>query len=214
MHCVQQKLLGQQRPSVTHSLHECRLPSLYPAGTMPRNKVTMFQLLDVCLRKTGSAGRERTWWQEASCTMLSASQALQTNLGALKPSLDRTCPEKAHMAGKVGLKSYFIKYLISSKFTVAYLGKWQAFQLPLTHQEEKCWGMVSSTQCLRASICKDCCLKLEFFNHCSWWNGGANSLQSNALLERELPADLYHVYDNTRCLLKSCADKFLNNTSV
>lgn len=55
--------------------------------------------------------------------MLSASQALQTNLVVLKPSLDRTYLEKSRMAGKVGLNSYFIKHLISSEFTVEYLGK-------------------------------------------------------------------------------------------
>jgi len=58
VHCVQQKVLGQQRLCVTHSLHEHRLASLHPGGTVPRNKVTMFQLLNVCLRKTARTGRE------------------------------------------------------------------------------------------------------------------------------------------------------------
>lgn len=181
---------------------------------MPRNKVTMFQLLNVCLRKTASTGRERTWWQEASCTMLSASQALQTNLVALKPSLDRTCLEKARMAGKVGLKSYFIKYLIFFKIHSCISVKMTSIPAATHTSGGKSWGMVSSTQYFRLSSSKECCLKLKFFDHCSWWNGSANSLQSYDTFGEEIPADWYHMYGNTRCLLKSCADKFLNNTSV
>lgn len=105
MHCVQQKLLGQPRPRVTHSLQEHRLASLHPAGQTPRNKVTVFQLLNVCLRKTASTGRERNDGRKHHTPRSElAKPSKPGRLLTLNPSLGRAGLGESLMAGKVGQK--------------------------------------------------------------------------------------------------------------